>query len=134
MIPIPHRIGRMLQTSPREPSTTERLPRTVRLRGTIPLRVILTMVPMVDLQEDHHIVVAVVAAVTLLVDQGMVSGKMASTFQALPMHALSVSFSVPPTILRNYRLASISRTTTISLWRHLAMMFRSPRSNSPTLR
>ncbi len=93
------------------------------------------MVRMEDLEEDHHhTVVAVVVVVIPLVGRATASGKMASIFQALPTHALSVSFSVPRTTLQSCRPVSISRTTTTSLWKHLAMMFPSLRYNSPTHR
>ena len=131
----PHQIGPMLQTSPHGTTITEGPPQTVLLHGTIPLRVISTMVRTEDREEDHHhTVVAVVVVVIPLVGRATASGKMASTFQVLPTHALSVSFSVPPTTLQNCRPVSIFRTTMTSLWKHLVMMFPSLRYNSPTHR
>ena len=127
----PHRTGQMLQTLPHGPTITEGLPQTVSLRGTTPLPVISTMVRTVDLEEDHHTVVAVVVVIPL-VGRAMVSGKTASIFQALPMHASSVSFSVPLMTLQNCKPVSISRTTMTSLWKHLATMFPSLHYNSPT--
>lgn len=126
-----HRTGPMLQTLPHGPTITEGLPQMVLPRGTIPLPVISTMVRTGDLEEDHHTVVAVVVGIPL-VGRATASGKTASIFQVLPMHALSVSFSVPLTTLQNCKPVSISRTTMTSLWKHLVMMFPSLHCNSPT--
>ena len=127
----PHRIGPMLQTLPHAPTITEGLPQTVLPRGTTPLPVSSMMVRMEDQEEDHHTVVAVVVVIPL-VGRATASGKTASIFQVLPTHVLSVSFSVPLTTLQNCKPVSISRTTMISLWKHLAMMFPSLHCNSPT--
>ena len=124
----------MLQTSPHGTTTTEGLPQTVLLHGTTPLRVISTMVRTEDQEEEHHHTAVAVVVVIPLVDRATASGKMASIFQVPPTHVLSVSFSVPPTTLQNCRPVSISRTTMISLWKHLVMMFPSLRYNSPTHR
>ena len=130
----PHQIGPMLQISPHETTITEGLPQTVLLHGTTPLRVSSTMVRTEGLEEDHHHTVVAVVVVIPLAGRVTASGKMASIFQVLPTHALSVSFSVPPTTLQNCRPESISRTMMTSLWKHLVMMFPSLPYNSPTHR